>query len=43
MAEREGGPKEQKKALGWIESLASVFFGKPLATSDERAERVGEA
>jgi amino acid transporter len=43
VAQHNGGAKGQQKTLGWIESLASVLFGKPLATSEERAERIGSA
>src|SRR5579864_2128489 len=28
---------------GWAPSLANLLFGKPLATSEERAERVGSS
>lgn len=41
MAQPNPSAKDPEKSLGWIESLAGVLFGKPLATSEERAEKVG--
>jgi amino acid transporter len=33
----------QAGAAGWLASVANLLFGKPLATSEERAEKVGWA
>src|SRR5579863_996173 len=40
-----GGPRAGVVAAdaGWAPSLANLLFGKPLATSEERAERIGSS
>ena len=43
MARQDASAKAQERSFGWLESLAKVLFGKPLATSEERAEKIGSA